>query len=483
MPRGHPSTPRDATPTNGKANCQQTTGLQGAGGSRQARCLTAPIPPLYSGAVTATSAPTLSSTSWSSATAGLLTREHRIEVPLDRSGAADRLPDGTTTITVYAREVALAGSDPRAKPPLVFLQGGPGFEAPRPSADAGLAWLSVLLEHHRLILIDQRGTGCSTAIDHPDAGGNAEGTARLLTHMRADEIVEDCEDLRRALELERWSVLGQSFGGFCVTRYLSAHPDSLERCYLTGGLPAVGRTIDEVYTLTYKAMRDKSEDFYSRYPADRDRVAALMEAAQRGEIRTIAGETVGPTRLRGIGALLGGAGGIDRLHYLLERGPASAAFRADLAGALPFGARNPLYAVIHESCWADGGATEWAAERLRPKDFDEDPTLLTGEHLTVECFIEDTALRPWRRVAEILAEYPWERLYDPDALRVTAVPGAAAVYARDVFVPMTTSLETAALIPGLRTWVTSEYEHDGSRASGGSVFRRLHGLATGALIR
>ena len=52
-----------------------------------------------------------------------------------------------------------------------------------------------------------------------------------------------------------------------------------------------------------------------------------------------------------------------------------------------------------------------------------------------------------------------------------------------MFVPITTSLETAALIPGLRTWITSEYEHDGSRASGGKVFNRLRDLAAGMISR
>ena len=101
--------------------------------------------------------------------------------------------------------------------------------------------------------------------------------------MRADEIVEDCEDLRRGLGIERWSVLGQSFGGFCVTRYLSTHPESLERVLLTGGLPAVGHSIEEVYALTFQAMRARSEEFYARYPGDRARFAALVElaAAQR----------------------------------------------------------------------------------------------------------------------------------------------------------------------------------------------------------
>ena len=150
---------------------------------------------------------------------------------------------------------------------------------------------------------------------------------------------------------------------------------------------------------------------------------------------------------------------------------------------LPFSARNPLYAVVHESCWADGGVSAWAAERTLPAEFDADPTLLTGEHVSHAHLAEDPLLAPWLEVADLLAGHEWPRLYDPVALRSTRVRGAAAVYARDVFVPMVYSLQTAALVPGLRTWVTSEYEHDGSRASGGAVFRRLRDLADGVVVR
>ena len=186
--------------------------------------------------------------------------------------------------------------------------------------------------------------------------------------------------------------------------------------------------------------------------------------------------------LRGVGICLGASGGMDSLHHFLEADPASARFRHDLAGMLPFSARNPLYAVVHESCWADGGVTAWAAERVRPADFD-DPTLLTGEHVRRAVLEEDPALRPWLEVAEALAAHEWDRLYDADALSAADVPGAAAVYAGDVYVPMETSLATASLMPRLRTWVTSEYEHDGSRASGGAVFRRLRDLAAGVVVR
>ena len=120
---------------------------------------------------------------------------------------------------------------------------------------------------------------------------------------------------------------------------------------------------------------------------------------------------------------------------------------------------------------------------MRPAVFDDDPTLLTGEHVRREVFVEDAGLRPWLEVADLLAAQEWPALYDPARLKATTTPGAAAVYARDVFVPMNTSLETAALIPGLRTWITSEYEHDGSRASGGRVFKRLRDLAAGVIAR
>ena len=31
-------------------------------------------------------------------------------------------------------------------------------------------------------------------------------------------------------------------------------------------------------------------------------------------------------------------------------------------------ARNPIYAILHEACYADGGATRWSAERVQPEE-------------------------------------------------------------------------------------------------------------------
>lgn len=81
------------------------------------------------------------------------------------------------------------------------------------------------------MLIDQRGTGLSSQISSESLDilfKTDEEKAEYLTHFRADSIVRDCESIRRELtkdrtndEEERITLLGQSFGGFCITTYLS----------------------------------------------------------------------------------------------------------------------------------------------------------------------------------------------------------------------------------------------------------------------
>ena len=71
--------------------------------------------------------------------------------------------------------------------------------------------------------------------------------------------------------------------------------------------------------------------------------------------------------------------GAEGLHYILELPPDSPAFLHDVEGEVGFG-RNPIYAVLHEASWADGGTTRWSAERMLPAEFDASD-LFTGEHV------------------------------------------------------------------------------------------------------
>jgi pimeloyl-ACP methyl ester carboxylesterase len=404
------------------------------------------------------------------ATRGLVLTEHEFAVPLDHSR-----PDGET-ITVFAREVA--DPDGRDRPLLVFLQGGPGSEAARPTRHpSSPGWLDRALTDFRVLMLDQRGTGRSTPIGVLP-GMTATEQAEYLANFRADAIVRDAEHLRRALGVERWSVLGQSFGGLCAMTYLSIAPEGLREAFVTGGLAPIGPRIDDVYRATYPRTLERCRRYYERYPADRERVRALRGRLESDDVRLPSGDRLTPRRLRQLGNLLGMSTGAEDLHHILELPVDSPAFRHDVEAALGF-ARNPLYAALQEACWADGGSTRWAAERLLPPEYADDGELFVGEHVYPWMFEEYGALAPLREAADILADHKWPRLYDADRLAANEVPVAAAIYAGDMYVERAFSEETAAHIRGLRTWLTDEYEHNALRADGGRVLGRLIDLVRG----
>lgn len=402
---------------------------------------------------------------------GLHVVEHSFEVPLDHHA-----PDGRR-ITVFARELAAPGEEDR--PFLVFLQGGPGGEAPRPTGPGGAGgpgWLPRALREFRVLMLDQRGTGRSTPVGTLP-GLSPQEQADYLAHFRADSIVRDAEWIRAELGVEKWSVLGQSFGGMCVTTYLSLAPGGLREALITGGLPPLRAGIDEVYARTYRTVLERNRRYHERYPGDRERLSSLRARVDAGELQLPGGDQLTWRRFRQLGAMLGMRDGAERLHYILELPPDSPAFLHDVEQSNMF-TRNPLYAILHEASWADGGATQWSAERMLPADFDA-PHLLTGEHVYPWMFEDYGGLAPLRDAAQLLAAREWGKLYDPDALERNDVPAAAAIYAQDMYVERVFSEQTAARIRGLRAWITNEYEHDGLRIDGERVLGRLLDLARG----
>jgi pimeloyl-ACP methyl ester carboxylesterase len=400
---------------------------------------------------------------------GLVATEHSFEVPLDHSDETGQ------RIAVFARE--LADPDGRDRPFLVFLQGGPGFEAPRPTRKPnGPSWLDRALRDFRVLMLDQRGTGRSTPVGAL-AGMTAQQQADYLAHFRADSIVRDAELIRRQLGVERWSVLGQSFGGMCVTTYLSLAAEGLREAFITGGIPPLGPRIDEVYARTYERVLERTRRYYDRYPADRERALALHQRLDDDVVRLPGGDRLTWRRFRQLGQMLGMSDGAERLHYILELPPDSPAFLHDVESAVAF-ARDPIYAILHEASWADGGTTRWSAERMLPAAFDA-PDVFTGEHVYPWMFDDFGALAPLRDAAHTLAEREWPRLYDEDVLRDNEVPTAAAIYVEDMYVERFFSEETAAQIRGVRPWITNEYDHNGIRVDGEHILGRLIDLARG----
>jgi pimeloyl-ACP methyl ester carboxylesterase len=398
---------------------------------------------------------------------GAVVTEREHTVPLDHAHI------GGPSITVFTREVA--DPDGLDKPYLLFLQGGPGFEAARPEVPP-FGWQKRALADYRLLLLDQRGTGRSTPVG-TIPGETAEAQAAYLTHFRADSIVRDAEAIRHDLGVDRWSILGQSFGGFCALTYLSIAPDGLREAFITGGLSPIGRPVDDVYAATWQRVIERSKVYDARYPDDRARIADIVRRLDDADVRLPGGDRLTSRRFLQLGMKLGSGTGFEAIHHIVELPFGSPAFLQDVEDAVRFG-RNPIYATLHESCYADGGATRWSAERTMPDEIRAGGHF-SAEHIFRWMWDDEAVLRPQRAAADLLAEREWPRLYDPEQLARNEVPVAATIYLNDIYVVRQFAEETAAQVRGLKPWITNEFEHDGLRAGGERVLDRLIDLARG----
>lgn len=95
--------------------------------------------------------------------------------------------------------------------PVVYLHGGPGS-----GASAGIRrWFDP--EIFRAVIFDQRGCGRSRPLaDGPDVD---------LSSQTTDHLIADIEALRIHLGIDRWLVLGLSWGSTLALAYAQAHPD------------------------------------------------------------------------------------------------------------------------------------------------------------------------------------------------------------------------------------------------------------------
>jgi pimeloyl-ACP methyl ester carboxylesterase len=401
---------------------------------------------------------------------GLELTDHRFELPLDYSD-----PNGRKT-EVFAREAVDVTKTDADLPWLIFLQGGPGGLSPRPEGK---------------LLLDQRGVGLSSPISfHSLAGMSPEDQAEHLCHFRSDNIVRDCEAIRQELAGgRRWTTLGQSYGGFCTLRYLSESPDGLEASLITGGVPSIDRHIDDVYRATFKTLVKKNQQFYERYPGDRDLAKRIADHLAANDVRLPDGDRFTVNRFRQLGMGFGMKNGWDKLHYLMEKafvgGKISHAFLTEAHAMFNFDG-GPIFAILHEAIYCQGHASNWSADRVREEfaEFsdDADEFNFMGEMIGRWMFDEFSTLKPLKASADILAsKSDWPELYSREGLKKNKVKTACAVYTNDMYVPRDWSMETVEAVPHMLAWETSEYEHCGLRTGSDHVFGRLLDMVDGTV--
>ena len=141
--------------------------------------------------------------------------------------------------------------------PAVLLHGGPG-------SGANPSWTELFNPAaYRIVLVDQRGCGRSTP--------NASQSVDALVANTTQHLIGDLELLRAYLGLDRWLVMGASWGSVLGLAYAQMHPRSVSELVL---FSVVGGTQREVEWATRGMGRFYPEEwrrFEAGVPAsDRD---------------------------------------------------------------------------------------------------------------------------------------------------------------------------------------------------------------------
>lgn len=177
------------------------------------------------------------------------------------------------------------GTD-KAHPYLVLLHGGPGF-----SAHMFYAWGASLEKTLNVVYLDQRGSGESARLTV--ANVMAPTPAEIKDYTVAN-LLGDIEGVRQSLKVDRWYVLGHSWGGMLGLEYVTAHPDHVLGYIHMDGLVSVPQMQNSV-------LDNAGKKFAGATPKDD------ADLAQVRQLRALPPDN--PVRLFGaLGLAMGSAG-------------------------------------------------------------------------------------------------------------------------------------------------------------------------------
>lgn len=107
--------------------------------------------------------------------------------------------------------------------PVIVIHGGPGL-----TQDYLLPHMYELAKNNLVIFYDQRGCGNSTGEINTDT-------------INIKSFVNDIDTIRRALNFDKVSVLGHSYGAFLAMNYAIAHPEDVDKLILCNSFPSTSK--------------------------------------------------------------------------------------------------------------------------------------------------------------------------------------------------------------------------------------------------
>lgn len=125
--------------------------------------------------------------------------------------------------------------------PLILINGGPGG-----THHYFHPWFSRVKDYARVIYYDQRGCGLSDYTPGKDG-------------YSVKQAIDDLDAIRRALHIDKWVILGYSYGGFLAQYYTMNHPEHMAGMVLLGASPGMWVQMEPSRQSQYLSEEEKAK--------------------------------------------------------------------------------------------------------------------------------------------------------------------------------------------------------------------------------
>lgn len=257
----------------------------------------------------------------------------RLTVALDHSGATP----GTQSLA-YA---LVPATGPRTGT-IVFLAGGPGQAALPLTADV-VELLKPVRASHDIVMVDQRGTGDSDAVECADVRECAQRLGARRAFLNTTETAHDLEDLRVALAADKLTLLGVSYGTKVAAEYARRYPARTAALVLDSPVPVDGlNAMGEMQMMSApRVLREVCTPGLCRRTI-RDPGGTLEAAVARVRRRAVRGPLVDPS-----GRVHRRAATESHVLQALAASDTSPGLRAGLPAALASLAKGDAAPLLH----------------------------------------------------------------------------------------------------------------------------------------
>ncbi len=120
--------------------------------------------------------------------------------------------------------------------PALFVHGGPGSGSEAVETLAG----ATLEKRFRVVYLDQRGSGRS--------GSDPKKNYAL------ERVVQDMDELRASLKIEKWVLMSHSFGGIIATAYARKYPERVSGMVLMNSILSLPASMESTATHGYALL-------------------------------------------------------------------------------------------------------------------------------------------------------------------------------------------------------------------------------------